>query len=326
MAFRLLVLGGTKFLGRHVVEAALARGHDVTTLTRGRTEPGLFAGRVTSVHGDRAVDLGRLGAGSWDAVVDTSGYVPRVVRASVEALAARTGVYAFVSSISVYPDFALGAAGEDDPVGVLKDPATEVIDGETYGPLKAACEAVVRERIGTRALIVRPGLIVGPHDPTDRFTYWVRRADDGGAALAPGDGTRLVQVIDARDLAAWIVAACERGTSGTFNATGEPVAIGGVLDACAAAAGGRVRWQWVPEAALLAAGVQPWVDLPLWLAGSDQTVPIARARAAGLSLRSVAETVRDTLVWDRTRRDAPLAAGVGRSREAELVAAAGVLG
>jgi 2'-hydroxyisoflavone reductase len=322
MAWRLLVLGGTKFLGRHVVEAALARGHAVTTFTRGRTQPELFAGRVESVHGDRATDLARLAGGPWDAVIDTCGYVPRVVRASAEALAQRVGVYAFVSSISVYPDFALGAAGEDDPVGVLADPATEVIDGETYGPLKAACEAVVRERFGERALVVRPGLIVGPYDPTDRFTYWVRRADDGGEALAPGDGTRLVQVVDARDLAAWLLTACERGRGGTFNVTGPSVTMRSVLDACAAAAGGRVRWRWVPEAALEKAGVQPWTELPLWLAGKDQKVPIARAVAAGLTLRSVADTVADTLAWDRTRQGAPLAAGLPRAKESAVLAEA----
>ena len=179
---RLLVLGGTEFLGRALVEAALGRGDEVTTFTRGRTNPDLFPEADRRV-GDRDGDLAALEHGDWDAVVDTSGYVPRVVRASCELLAPRVRRYAFVSSISAYAHFG-GSLDEDSPLAALEDPHEEDVD-RSYGALKAACEGVVRDAFGPRALIVRPGLIVGPHDPTGRFTYWARRLERGGEILAP---------------------------------------------------------------------------------------------------------------------------------------------
>ena len=304
---RLLVIGGTRFLGRHFVEAALGRRHEVTLFNRGRTAPGLFPG-VETVIGDRDGGLGALAGRTWDAVLDPSGYVPRVVGASVSALAGRVGLYAFVSSISVYATPIAPGADESAPVASLADPATEEITGETYGGLKAACEREVARAFGERALLVRPGLIVGPHDPTDRFTYWPRRLSLGGDVLAPGVPGQPVQVIDARDLAAWMLDLLERGTGGTFHATGpaEPLTLGGLLERAALALGTPSRLVWVDEAFLLERGVQPWTEVPLWVpageAGIDE-VSIERALAAGLALRPLAETVRDTLAWDLARPD-----------------------
>lgn len=323
---RLLVIGGTKFLGRHFVEAALRRRHEVTLFNRGRTAPGLFPG-IETITGDRDGGLSALAGRTWDAVLDPSGYVPRVVGASVSALAGRVGFYAFVSTISVYATPLAPGADESAPVAPLADPAAEEVTGETYGGLKAACERVVAHAFGERGLIVRPGLIAGPHDPTDRFSYWPRRLSRGGDVLAPGVPGQPVQVIDARDLAAWILEMIERGSGGAFNATGpaEPLTLGGLLERMALALGVPSRLVWVDEAFLLERGVEPWTELPLWVpaaeAGIDE-VSIARARAAGLALRPLAETVRDTVAWDLAR---PLSAREGSralkpGREAELLA------
>lgn len=324
---RLLVLGGTKFLGRHFVEAALRRHHEVTLFNRGRTAPGLFPG-VETVLGDRDGGLGALAGRTWDAVLDPSGYVPRVVGAAVSALAGRVGLYAFVSTISTYATPITPGADESAPLAALADPAAEEVTGETYGGLKAACERVVAHGFGERALVVRPGLIVGPHDPTDRFTYWPRRLSRGGDVLAPAVPGQPVQVIDVRDLAAWTLGMIERGAGGTFNATGpaEPLTLGALLERAALALGAPSRIVWVDEAFLLERGVEPWTELPLWVpageAGIDE-VSIARALAAGLALRPLAETVRDTLAWDRARPDSARDGSkvLKPEREAELLAA-----
>lgn len=323
---KLLVLGGTRFLGRHFVTAALARGHDVTLFNRGRTAPGLFAG-VETLVGDRDGGLGVLSGRTWDAVLDPSGYVPRVVRAAAAALAGRAGFYAFVSSISAYATPFVPGADESAPLAVLADPGVEEITGETYGGLKAACEREVARVFGERALRVRPGLIVGPHDPTDRFPYWPRRLARGGEVLAPGGPGQPVQVIDARDLAAWLLAMIERGAGGAFNATGpaEALTLGGLLEDMARVLGSAVRLTWVEEAFLLARGVQPWTELPLWVAREDaglDEVSVQRALAAGLAFRPLAETVRDTLAWDLARpADARAGSPALRpEREAELLA------
>jgi 2'-hydroxyisoflavone reductase len=324
-----LVLGGTKFLGRHVALAARERGCEVTLLNRGTTNPALFAddAGVTRLTGDRttADGLAMLAGRRWSAVIDTCGYLPAVVRASAQALREAAPVYLFVSSISVYGDFAAGPADEATPVEALHDPAVVEVGKDTYGPLKAACEAVVREAVGAvggRAIVVRPGLIAGPDDPTDRFTYWVRRGAAGGEALAPGDGRRLVQAIDVRDLAAWMVDACLRAggpIEGTFNATGEPTSFGELLAACRA---GSTAWVWASEAFLEAQDVAPWSELPLWLPGADQRVPTARARAAGLVTRPIAETVAATRAFDAAPgRPATLAAGLSEGREQALLRA-----
>ena len=229
-AMRMLLLGGTVFVGRALTDAALARGHEVTHLHRGRSAPP--DPRVETLRGDRTVEPfpGAAAARAWDAVIDTSGYLPQVVARSASALRA-SGRYAFVSSISVYAGMQFG---EDAPVREAPAPLPEAWTPETYGGLKAACESVVRATFADRALIVRPGLIAGPHDPTDRFTWWPERVARGGAVAAPGRPGRRVQLIDARDLASWMIAALERGAHGTYNATGPacPVEMGALLEAC----------------------------------------------------------------------------------------------
>jgi 2'-hydroxyisoflavone reductase len=320
---RLLVLGGTKFLGRHAVDSALAAGHDVTIFTRGQTNPELFP-EVEHLVGDRDGDLDALAGRSWDGVVDTSGYVPRVVRQSAELLRGAVGRYVFVSSISVYDDFS-EPVDESSPVAQLEDPATEKIM-EAYGALKAACEDVVEEVYGERSARVRAGLIVGPYDPTDRFTYWPRRIALGGDVLGPGKPDAPVQFVDARDLARWLVELAVNGPGGTFNATGpaEPLTFAQLLERARDAIGSDASVVWVDDQHVLAAEVQPWTELPLWLPGDEYAgmarADIGRALAAGLTFRPVEETVVDTLAWDRSvPGDRPTLA---HDREQEILAAA----
>jgi 2'-hydroxyisoflavone reductase len=326
---RLLVLGGTQFLGRHLVEAALAEGDAVTILHRGRTNPGLFAGQVERITADRDGGLDGLAGREWDAVVDTCGYVPRVVTASARAVADRCGHYTFVSTESVYGD--VGEAGLDEtaPVAELVDPATEVVDGDTYGGLKALCEIAAEAAMPGRVLNVRPGLIVGPWDPTDRFTYWPRRIAAGGDVLLPGGPERPVQFVDGRDLAGWILGAARRGLTGTYNACGpaEPVGMGALFDACVGVSGSGARPVWADEAALIAAGVEPWSELPLWVGeGADPTdagfmqISSARAIAQGLAFRPTEAIVRDTLEWDGEHPEFRSAAALTPARERELLA------
>jgi 2'-hydroxyisoflavone reductase len=320
---RLLILGGTKFLGPHLVDAALAAGHEVTLFNRGKNAPP--RGGVESIVGERDGGLSALDGRRWDAVIDTCGFAPRVVRASVEALRSRVGQYAFVSTISVYPETFGGGFGEEEPVIQLDDPIVETVTPETYGGLKALCEGEVIAGMGARALIVRPGLIVGPLDPSDRFTYWPHRFAIGGDVLVPGPRDAHVSFIDVRDLAQWIVRSVEGGLAGTFNASGlyGATTMGAVMDACAAAAGAG-KPVWVNESFLVDSGVTPWTELPLWIPqGEDNIIKAssARAVAAGLSCRPVAETVRATLDWTtRQGLERTLRAGLSRARESELLA------
>ena len=319
---KLLVLGGTKFLGRHAVDAALDAGHEVTIFTRGETNPELFP-EVEHLIGDRDGHLGTLRGRSWDGVVDTSGYVPRVVRMSAELLRDAVGRYVFVSSISVYDDFSK-PVDESTPVTPLEDPGTEEIM-ESYGALKAACETVIGELYGDRGTSVRAGLIVGPYDPTDRFTYWPRRVAAGGDVLAPGNPAAPVQFVDARDLAAWLVKLALEGPGGTFNATGpaEPLTFAALLERARAATGSDAEIVWVDEQRVLDAGVEAWTELPLWLPGTEHAgmarADISKALAAGLTFRPAEETVVDTLAWDRTvDGDRPTLA---HDKEREILAA-----
>jgi nucleoside-diphosphate-sugar epimerase len=332
---RLLILGGTLFLGRHVVAAARSSGHELTLFNRGRTDPQPIAG-VEQIHGDREHDLARVAGRDWDAVIDTSGYLPRVVGASARALGDRVDRYVFVSSISVYGTFSTAGLDETAPTAPDPPPGTEDVL-EHYAELKAAGERVVEVVLPGRALIVRPGLIVGPHDPTERFTYWVRRLAAGGRALAPRAPDQPVQLIDARDLAEWIVRMVEARATGVYNATGPaaPLTFGAMLRRIHAATGSRAELVWVEEDWLAEAGVTPWDELPLWL-DLDRTpdfrgflaADIGRALAAGLSFRPFEDTVLDTLAWARERPGEParpegamlpLPAGLSGEREADLL-------
>lgn len=324
---KLLVVGGTRFYGRHLVAAAAARGDEVTVFTRGRS--GGVPEGVRHLVGDRRSDLSALAQGRWDAVVDTCGYLPSEVDRLAEALGDRVGAYVFVSSVSVYAGTTRGNA-EDDPVGTIDDPDTETVDGRTYGPLKALCEAALRRRLGERATVLRPGLIVGPHDPTQRFTYWparLGRARDDEPVLAPGRPEDPVQVIDARDLAAFTLTLLDDGTRGTFNAISRSFTMGELMSACAQAAGVRPRWCWVAMAELQARGLQPWSDLPVALPDDEEhrgfmRTDVERAHAAGLRTRPLARTVADTLAWWRAlppEQQVFDKAGLAPEREADVL-------
>lgn len=338
----ILILGGTIFLGRHLVEAALASGHTITLFNRGQHGPDLYP-QVEHVRGDRWRDLDLLRGRTWDAVVDTNGYIPSIVRSSAQHLAGAVGQYAFISSISAYADVSVPGVDENSPVSTLtpeqlheaesiEPPSkgtTARVYGEMYGGLKALCEQAVAESLPARTLNIRPGLIAGQYDYSDRFTYWVVRAARGGEILAPGFPERRVQLIDARDLAEWIIRMIEAGRMGTYNATGpaQPLSMGEVLAACQNASESDATYTWVDEAFLLAEKVQPWSQMPLWLpdepeyAGFD-AINIERALSAGLTFRPLIETARATLAWDRTRSaDREWQAGLSAEDEARLLKA-----
>lgn len=299
---KILVLGGTVFLGRHLVEEALTRGHEVTLFNRGQHNPDLFAS-AEKLRGDRNGNLQALHGGKWDAVIDTSGYVPRVVEQSAKLLAEAVGQYVFVSSISVYPDIAAPNLDETAEVAKLRDGSPDAVTGESYGPLKALCEQVAENYLPGRAVSVRAGLIVGPHDPTDRFTYWVHRVARGGETLAPGNPRQLTQFIDVRDLSAWMIDCVERKTMGVFNATGpeHPLTMESFLNICNEVLGRRARFEWVDEGFLQSSGIAAWSELPLWIPGASFTVNCAKAIASGLKFRQLEETIRATHEWNSTR-------------------------
>ncbi len=330
---KLLILGGTVFIGRHLVDAALERGHEVTLFNRGQHNADLYP-TVERLRGDRDGDLTALRGRRWDAVVDTCGYVPRIVRASAEALADAVDHYTFISTISVYPDFSIKNMDEDAPLATLEDPSVEEVTGETYGGLKVLCERAAEQTVPGRALIVRPGLIVGPYDSSDRFTYWPHRVARGGEVLAPGQpenrtqlNARWTQFIDARDLMDWTLQAVERRLTGVYNATGPAytVTVGRVLDTCKEVSGSDARFTWVDDDFLTEAGVAPYTELPLWVPATPEmagfaTVDCGKAIAAGLTYRPLDDTIRDTLAWDQTRPvDAERENGLTPEREAELL-------
>ena len=321
---RILVLGGTLFLGRHIVEAALARGHDVVLFNRGQCNSHLFP-QLEKLRGDRDRDLVALRGGRFDAVVDTSGYRPEQMRAVTRILSEAVAHYTFISSISVYREF---------PPHRSFDEHAPLAEGDQgYGALKARCEEVLEEVLPGRVARVRPGLIVGPHDPTDRFTYWPRRVGRGGSVLAPGRPERPVQIVDVRDLADWCVRLAEDHRVGVFNAVGPraTLTMGRLLEDCAAVAETIARFIWVPDEDLLAAGVKPWTELPLWVPESDSRVggmllaDNRRAVAAGLNFRPLADTIRATAQWDRREgaagHDLPIrVTPIASEREAKLLA------
>jgi 2'-hydroxyisoflavone reductase len=316
---KLLVLGGTQFLGRAAVEAALERGHEVTLFNRGETNPELFP-EAEKLRGDRNVDP--LPTGRWDAVIDTSSYVPGSVRRSAEALHDSVDRYLFVSSISVYADFREGPT-ETSPRAELGElPIDELLPTyENYPGLKALCEDAVTKVYSDRALIVRPGLIVGPHDPTGRFTYWPHRVARGGEFVVPGLREAQVQFIDARDLGAWLVDLCERQESGTFNATHPGLPWADLIDSCLRVTGADAHPVWIDGDWLAEKEVGTWMELPLWLHGAEwigmMHADVSRALAAGLTFRPLDDTVRGTLELAETTPDA----GLSPEREQALLKA-----
>jgi 2'-hydroxyisoflavone reductase len=323
--FRLLVIGGTRFLGRHLVETALEHGHRVTLFNRG-SNPDLFP-QAERIVGDRDGGLAALDGRRWDAVVDTCGYIQKIVRQSALALDAAVGGYCFVSSISAYASAALPGLDEHAPLASV-DPTIETVTPESYGGLKAGCEAAVEAVLPGRALIVRPGMIVGPHDHTDRFSYWAWRLLRVGPALAAGAETAPMQLIDVRDLADWMLQMVISGATGSYNATGPaaPLTMAGMLATGAAAIGSTADFTWV-EDGFLEAVAEP-VNLPFWIPASQPgfaglfAANCAKAQAAGLKYRPLADTFIDTVAWLKTRpADHAWQAGLTAEREAALLAA-----
>ncbi len=327
---KILILGGTGYLGPELVEVARARGHTLTLFNRGKTRPSLFPD-IEKLQGDRNGDLKALEGRKWDAVIDTSGYVPRIVKMSAELLAPNVDHYVFVSSISVYAD--PGKPGDDEsaPVATMADEKNENV-GENYGALKALCEKAAEAAMPGRVTNVRPGLIVGPGDPTERFTYWPVRVKKGGDVLAPGTGDDPVQYIDARDLAAWIILAIEQKHLGVYNATGpeNKLVMRDFLETCKRVSGSDARLVWVDHPFLEEQKVAPWTEMPMWVpptpdnAGFSQ-ISSKKAIDRGLRFRPVDETVKDTLAWyealPEERRSKKLRAGLAPEREAAVLAA-----
>ena len=333
---KLLILGGTRFVGRYLATAALERGHEVTLFNRGRHASGKT--NVETIQGDRNTDLAKLQGRSWDAVIDTSGMLPRAVKAAAEVLASSVDRYVFISSQNAYADVSVPGVDETFPLRTLTgeqldraneiDPSGEPSYGELYGGLKVLCEQAAEEVMPNRVMIIRPGLIVGPHDYTDRFTYWVVRVARGGEVLAPGRPDRFVQFIDVRDLAEWTVKMAEQKATGVYNAHGMPNAytMKNVLDECKTASQSDASFTWVSEDFLLQENVTAWTLMPLWL--PEEAAPHLKgfmfingdkAFKAGLRLRPLSETVRDTLNWARTDLGNELKAGIDASREQALL-------
>ena len=324
---RILIIGGTRFLGRHLVEAALEHRHEVTLFNRGKSNPDLFP-QLETILGDREKDVVKLKGRIWDAVIDVAGYFPRIVRLSAEVLEPNVSRYVFISSISVYQDFSKIGIDESDPVGKIEDETIEEITGESYGPLKALCEKAVQHIYGERALIVRPGLIVGPHDPTDRFTYWPVRVARGGDVLAPQKPEAPIQVIDVRDLSDFIIRLIQENASGIYNATGPEyeLTIGKLLDVSKQVTGSNAKFRWASLEFLNQNKVEPWSDMPAWIPDDEEgagfsRVDVSKAIDAGLKFRPLEETVRDTREWAKTLpSEHQWRAGLTAEREAEVLA------
>lgn len=326
---RILILGGTSFIGPHQVEYALARGHAITLFNRGQTNPQLFPG-VEKLIGDRSGDLRALENRSWDVVIDNSAQQPEWVRLTALLLRDHVRRYLLVSTRSVYADLGSVPSTANSPVRTRENTPVEPGEPLPYGLRKALCEAEARAALGERATIVRPGLIIGPGDETDRFTYWPVRIARGGNVLAPGDGTDPVQIIDARDLAEWMIRLAENDTAGTFNAVGPfvPRPMDELLYGIRAVTTAETTFTWVDTDWLLAQGVRPYSDLPVWMPARGRNLGFARFDltpevATGLTFRSLAATTADTLAWWAAQPAARrvLKTGLTAERETELLAA-----
>lgn len=303
---KVLILGGTTFLGPHLVQELQERGHEVTLFNRG-TQSTHFI-NVEQLHGDRDGNLESLKGRNWDAVIDTSGTLPRLVRDSSEILAHSIKHYTFISSVGVYQDFYQQKINESYRLAKLEDEKNEEITEKSYAGLKAACEKIVSDYFPGNCLIIRPGLIVGPLDPTERFSYWPIRVKEGGEILAPASPDQLLQFIDVRDLAKWIVTMIEQKAAGIYNATGPevPVTFEQVLQACQQASAKDSFLTWVEEDFLIKHQIQDWTELPLWLSSKRNmpgflNVSIDKALQAGLAFRSLSETVNAIISWDQMR-------------------------
>jgi 2'-hydroxyisoflavone reductase len=338
---KLLILGGTRFVGRHLVTAALARNHEITLFNRGQ-HPSAALTSVETIYGDRNSDLAKLQGRRWDAVVDTSGYLPRTVRASVEILSHSIDAYVFISSLSAYADASVFGIDETAPIATLTSEQLEkanaidssgqvsaVTYGKMYGGLKALCEQAAEEVLPNRVLVIRPGLIIGSYDYTDRFTYWVVRVARGGEVLAPGRPDRYLQFIDVRDLAEWIVRMIERKEMGVYNANSLPnnMTMERVLKECKVVSESDASFTWVADDFLLQEKVAGWSEVPLWIPEEDTPhlkgfmfINCNKAVGSGLSFRPLNDTIKDTLTWRETNRlNEELKAGIDTDKEQRLL-------
>ena len=323
---KILIIGGTQFVGRALAEAALAAGHDLTLFHRGKTNPGLFPD-ARYIIGDRDGDMHLLAGQSFDWVIDTCGYVPRVVRQSLDTLLDSVSRYLFVSTIYVYTDLGTIGINEDAQLADTDGVEGEEITRDSYGPHKVLCEHAVTTAYGDRALIIRPGFIIGPHDPTDRLTYWTRRIGSESRVLCPSTGDQPMQCIDVRDLGNWVIDLVGENASGVFHATGpqEKMLFTELLERVRGALGSKSELCWTDPDALKREGVEPFKDMPFWITPKIAThqldaISIDRALTAGLKLRPLESTIRDLFEWDRSRGIPKLKTGLARDREEALLA------
>jgi 2'-hydroxyisoflavone reductase len=338
---KLLILGGTRFVGRHLVTAALSRNHEITLFNRGQ-HPAAALASVETIYGDRNSDLAKLQGQRWDAVVDTCGYLPRIVSASVEILSHSVDRYVFISSLSVYADVSVFGIDETAPLATLTSEQLDqanaidssgqvsaVTYGKMYGGLKALCERAVAEALPNRVLIIRPGLIVGSYDYSDRFTYWVQRVARGGEILAPGRPDRYLQFIDVQDLAEWTLRMIERKETGVYNANSLPynLTMERVLEECKIVSDSDASFTWVSDNFLVQEKVAPWSEMPLWMPEESEPhlkgfmfINCNKAVGSGLSFRRLNDTIRDTLTWCETNRlKEELKAGIDMDKEQRLL-------
>ncbi|MBX7042820.1 MAG: NAD-dependent epimerase/dehydratase family protein [Ignavibacteria bacterium] len=321
---KILIIGGTIFLGKHIVKIAQERGHEVVLFNRGKHNQELFP-EIEKIWGDRLSDLELLRDRTFDSVIDTCGYFPRAVRMSTEFMRNKAKHYTFISSISVYKEFDVKGLNEDSATAVLEDETVEEVTGETYGALKRLCEIAAEEVFGADALNIRPGLIVGEDDPSDRFTYWVSRIAKGGEIAVPDSFGRAVQFIDVKDLAAFTLDMIEKGAGGIYNATGpdKELSFGEFLNACMGVAGTDPEFIRMSEEFILENNIAPYTELPLWVpeswSGTDH-VDISKALGAGLKFRPLLQTIADTLSFDKSRNGQTLRSGLSPEKESELIA------
>ncbi len=322
-----LILGGTVFLGRTIAEAARTAGHTVTLFNRGKSNPAAFSD-IETIIGDRDTDLDKLAGRTWDAVIDPSGYIPRHVTAAGQALKDSTEHYTFISSISAYKSYSQPNMDESGEVGTIDDPTLETVTGESYGPLKALCEQAAEAAMPGRVLNVRAGLIVGKYDPTDRFTYWPWKVQQGADFVAPESPAYPMQIIDARDIADWVLKMAAARKGGVYNTTGTPTNLGEIISTAQTQVGGGGSPVYMDAEFLAAQEVQSWAEMPLWISATDagfeymHAVSVQKAVRDGLTFRPLADSIAAALTWANSRpSDYEFRAGLSAEKEQAVLAA-----
>ncbi|WP_223634091.1 NAD-dependent epimerase/dehydratase family protein [Planococcus sp. 4-30] len=314
---KVLVLGGTSFVGRHMVEELVAKGHEVVLFNRGKSNPGLFP-KLKRIRGDRRKDAAKLRDGKWDAVLDTSAYTPADLQPIMENI--RTDHYTFISTISVYNDFTSGPVKESSSV-FRENVKGDRVTSDTYGPFKVMCEQLIKKETGDKALIIRPGIVIGPFDPTDRFTYWAMKLNDENTVLIPGSKERKVQWIDARDLARFTVMQLEAKVTGVFNVVADPVSMEEFVEQISDR---ECKTIWADDQYLIEEGVEAF-ELPFWIPYSEEfpdgfiLADNEKAKSAGLTFRTLKQSAKETLEWIEKQGDFRLTAGISTTREQELL-------